>query len=426
MEVYLVGGAVRDMIMGKKPKDKDYVVVGATEQEMLDDGYKRVGEFFPVFLHPVTGYEYALARKEKKRESEDSHTGFDVEIENVSIEEDLLRRDLTINAIARRMYSVEDEVPETLTWFVDPYNGESDIRNKIIRHVSPAFAEDPLRVLRVAKFAARFPDFRIAKETLEIMRQVVQTDGFKNLSVERVYKEMSAALAYEKPSIFFEVLRHVGGLTHFFPELEALIDVPQRPEYHPEGDCWIHTMLVVDSAAKADSPYREEIVFAGLVHDLGKGVTPKEILPKHLGHEDAGIPLVEQFCDRLKVPNDLREAALIVTRNHLRVHRIEEANGSSIVRMFYEFNAFKKPWLVEVLARACEADDMGKNRVVIRQGIILQECFEIVRYVSLKDLKNPNLEGKAIGDEIRAYRVRLLKSRLKEKAAASEMVKQDC
>jgi tRNA nucleotidyltransferase (CCA-adding enzyme) len=423
MKTYLVGGAVRDMHMGKKPKDRDYVVVGASVQDMLDKGFHHVGESFPVFLHPDRGgEEYALARKERKIDGANAHKAFVFDTDNVTIEEDLYRRDLTINAMALQIQHMDDEPSETFE-FHDPYGGRADIANKVLRHVSEAFEEDPLRVLRVAKFAARFPDFTIADRTIDLMKKVVRTDGFKSLPAERVYKEMISALSYDKPSIFFEVLRYVGGLSHFFPELEKLIGVPQNPIYHPEGDCWIHTMLVLDHAASMKSDYRMEIVFSALVHDLGKGITPVEILPKHIEHEKNGVPLVEEFCRRLKVPNNLRDAALIVTSNHLRVHRIGEATASSIVRMLIEIGAFKKPHVVEILARACEADDMGKNRENVVQGLMLEEYFNHVKDVSSKDIRQ-GLKGESIGHEIRATRVRMLKKHMAERTK-DEMVQEE-
>jgi tRNA nucleotidyltransferase (CCA-adding enzyme) len=449
MEIYLVGGAVRDSLllaeymaagnhsteslMRMIPKDFDHVVVGATEQDMLDRGYKRVGEFFPVFISD-NNEEFALARKERKVPGENSHTAFTVETDGVTLEDDLYRRDLTINAIAAHIDEVKTATLNlhafgNLGFFkdtcIDPFDGIKDLENRVLRHISPAFAEDPLRVLRVAKFAARYPEFTIAPETLEIMKQVAKSDEFKKISPERVLKEMIAAFKCERPSIFFEVLKEVGGLSHFFPELERLIDVPQRPDYHPEGDCWVHTMLVLDAAAKlAAKPgfaYKNELIFSALVHDLGKGVTPPEILPKHLGHEESGVPLVKDISDRLRVPLNWKEAALVVTRYHLRVHRIAEANGSSVVRMFYEFGAFKKPNLVEILARACEADDMGKYRASVTQGLELEEYFNVVKDISSKDVGRA-LEGKAMGDEIRAIRVRKLKAHMATKKEKNENV----
>jgi tRNA nucleotidyltransferase (CCA-adding enzyme) len=378
MKVYLVGGAVRDELMGKIPKDKDYVVTDSSPREMRELGYLQVGQSFSIFLNPKTREEYALARGE-------------------SLIEDLARRDLTINALAR---SEEGEL-------IDPFHGQRDIKNKILRHVSSAFADDPLRIFRIARFLAYNPDFEIAEETSALIKTLVETSEFKELSTERIFTEMKLALKTRKPSLFFQTLLKLGALKYHFPELQNLIGVPQRAEYHPEGDAWVHTMLVLDHAAdlSQDLPLR----YSALVHDLGKGVTPKKVLPRHIGHEEAGIPLVKRISKRLKVPNDWLEAAVVVTRFHLRVHRIFEMKASSIVRMFYEMDAFRKPYLVKTLALGCEADDMGKMKEAVPQGRYLEECFEKIKDISMEEIPS-SLTGKAIGDEIRARRVRRLSS----------------
>lgn len=397
MKTYLVGGAVRDMLMGVEPHDRDYVVVGSTEKEMEDSGYQKVGAAFAVFLHPETKAEYALARKEKKTGL--GHAGFQIDIEEVSLQDDLMRRDLTINAMA-----IDDRF-----MLVDPFGGREDLLDKVFRHVSSAFSEDPLRVLRVARFSAKYPNFTIAPETLELMKEIVESNDFKSLSQERVLKEMLKALGGLKPSNFFNVLRSVGGLDHFFPEIKILIDVPQNPKWHPEGCAYTHTMMVLDHSVD-QLPVR----FACLVHDLGKGITPKELLPAHHNHEETGIPLVEDMCKRLKVSNELKEAAIAVTRNHLRVHRILEANPSSLVRMFYEMNAFKKPHLVEILAHACKADSLGKRTLIEDSWVeypnsdLLIQYFDKIKDIAFKDIRQ-DLTGKKIADEIRATRVRILK-----------------
>ena len=403
MKIYLVGGAVRDRILGLDPKDLDYVVTGSTTEEMSALGYKQVGAHFPVFLHPQSGDEYALARKETKVTEQVLNSDFKFDTFNVSLEDDLARRDLTINSIAM------DE-----NTYIDPFNGIEDLKNKILRHTSPAFIEDPLRVLRVARFAARFDDFIIHPSTIEIMKKLVNTPEFRQLSSERVFGEMNKALKQKKPSRFFEVLKEVGGLDHFFPELKQLIDIPQRPEYHPEGCVWTHTMLVVDHAASANSDIR--CVYSALVHDLGKGITPAEKLPSHTGHEEAGLPLVRAMGERLHVPNDWTEAALVVTAHHLKIHRLKEMRANSIVKMFYEIDAFRKPHLVSLLARCCEADDMGKNRADYDNGILLEEYFKTVRDISFKDIRE-GLKGKAIAHEIRSERVRMLSNIMKTSSA---------
>lgn len=414
MKIFLVGGYIRDSLLGLKPKDKDFVVVGSNKGEMTNLGFQEVGNFFPVFLHPKTKQEYALARKEKKKSKEGNpHLNFDFEIENVSLEEDLKRRDLTINAIA-----VDERINDLNNHavFIDPFNGIKDIENKVLRHVSDAFSEDPLRVLRVARFSAKLPNFKIAPETLDLMKEIVRGNDFKKLSQERILKEMLGAFNTPKPSNFFEVLKEVGALEHYFPELYALIGVPQNPIYHPEGDCWVHTMLVLDKSVQ----FRSEIItYACLTHDLGKGITPKEMWPRHIGHEESGIPLVSQFSDRLGVPSSYKQASLMVTKNHLRVHRIEQGNPSSIVRMFYEIDAFRKPELIEILARCCEADDLGKNRENINQGKILEEYFKQVKDVGFKDIRQ-DLKGEAIAHEIRALRVKRLKKYISDKEKINE------
>lgn len=394
LKIYLVGGAVRDRILGLEPKDLDYVVCQATEEQMIGRGFKKVGSHFPVFLHPETGDEYALARKEIKS---DGSNEFEFDTNNVSLEEDLSRRDLTINSIAMN---------ESGMVYYDPFGGIKDLDSKILRHTSHAFIEDPLRVFRVARFAARFTDFTIHPNTLEIMKRLVGTPEFKQLSNERVFGEMEKALKQKEPSRFFEVLREVGGLDYFFPELKRLIDVPQKTEYHPEGCAWTHTMLVLDYAAGSNSDIR--CVYSALVHDLGKGITPIEKLPSHPGHEEAGLPLVKAMSERLHVPNDWTEAALVVTEQHLKVHRLLEMKASSIVRIFYEMDAFRKPYLVEILARTCRADDMGKENEDYKQGDLLVNYFEMVKNIGFKDIRS-GLKGEAISNEIRAERVRKLK-----------------
>lgn len=378
MKVYLVGGAVRDKLRGQEPRDKDYVVVGADAQEMIEKGYQKVGQSFEVFLHPKTREEYALSRGK-------------------TILDDLKSRDLTINAMA---IDENDEI-------VDPYGGRKDLEQKILRHVSEKFIDDPLRVFRVARFQTYYPDFKIAVETLSLMRKVVKTKVFSETSSERIFHEMKFSLNSTKPSLFFEVLRNVDGLKLFFPELEKLIGVPQVEKYHPEGDCWTHTMLALDYSSKIT--HDVIIRFCVLVHDLGKGLTPKDILPKHIGHEKRGVDLVKKFCQRLRIPKKWEEASIVVTEFHLKLHRIMEMNPKSIVRMFYEMDAFRKPDLIKILTQACEADEMGKFNEEYSQGKVFGEYFNLVRGVSAKDVKK-DLKGKALGCEIRSERVRRLQS----------------
>jgi tRNA nucleotidyltransferase (CCA-adding enzyme) len=383
MKIYAVGGAVRDKILGLKPKDFDYLIFDSSPEEMIRHGFFQVGISFPIFIHPKTKHEYAFPR-------------------GSTLEEDLSRRDLTINSMAL------DE-NENL---IDPHGGAKDLENKILRHTSSAFAEDPFRVYRLFRFQARFPHFTVAPETLDLARGIVKTSEFKDLSPERLIKELGIVLSLPKPSIFFEGLKSIGALSVFFPELEALIDVPQSEKYHPEGDAWIHTMMVLDCASDLSSDLL--VRYAALVHDLGKGITPKEILPRHLGHETSGMELVEEMGERISAPNDWTEAALVVTRFHLRVHRLEEMKASSIVRMFYEMDAFRKPHLVEILSLACKADEMGKLKDQGAAADLLSLYFGSIKNISFKDLK-PGLEGKAIGEEIRAERVRVLKTFIHQK-----------
>lgn len=401
MKTYLVGGAVRDRLLGLTPKDLDYVVVGSTEKEMLELGFQKTGAHFPVFRHPETMEEYALARTEALAIKGTST--FLVDTHEVTLEEDLKRRDITINSIA-----LSDN------GYIDPYGGIKDLENKIIRHTSEAFDEDPLRVLRVARFAARFSDFTIAPETIELMKKIVKTQLFAEISNERIYTEMAKALSYPRPSIFFKVLEEVGGLDYFFPELKKLVGVPQRAEYHPEGCAWTHTMLVLDHAS--DNSEDLLVRYSALVHDLGKGVTSAEKLPGHPGHEEAGLPLVRELGARLRVPLDWTEAALVVTAQHLKVHRILEMKANSIVRMFYEMDAFRKPHLIEILVRACKADDMGKEREDYEQGEILKSYFAAIKDIGFKDIR-PGLKGEAIANEIRAERVRKLSLLVAERSS---------
>lgn len=379
MKFFLVGGAVRDKLMGVDPKDRDYVVVNGSAEELKKLGLDEVGQKFPIFIHPKTRDEYALARKE-------------------TLEEDLSHRDLTMNAIAE---SRDGKL-------IDPFGGINDIQNKIIRHVVPGFAEDPLRVFRVARFATKYADFTIAPETIELMKEVVQTPEFLQIAPERVFNELKLALSYEQPSRFFKVLKEVGGLRHFFEEIAQLIDVPQNEKYHPEGDAFIHTMLVLDHASILSVDLK--VRFSALVHDLGKGATPKKTLPKHIGHEARGIDLVKRISRRLLIPNDWLELALIVTKQHLKVHRLQEMKASTIVDMFYEMDAFRKPYLVNQLALACNADNLGKLRKDYPQGNLLKEYFEVIK---VSPHFPSQLQGRAIADEIRLQRIQSLKSHLK-------------
>lgn len=400
---YKVGGSVRDKLLGLPPKDVDYVVVGYSTDELIALGFKQVGKAFPVFLKD--GQEYALARSEKKTiGGNNPHSDFEFKTSNVTLLEDLQRRDLTINAIA------EDEHGN----IIDPCNGRIDLENKILRHVSPAFIDDPLRVLRVARFAARFKDFSIAAETLDLMRTITQSEDFKRLSFERVYKEMSLALKSSKPSRFFYVLKEVGGLEFYFPEIHQLIDVPQNPIYHPEGCAFTHTMLVLDASTDTHSTYRDEIIFSALVHDLGKGVTPKEILPAHRGHDEAGLPLIRNFCHRLRIPIRLMNMAQMVCEYHIKYYQLESVGSpSGFVRLLTEMGAYKDKDKLEILVEVGIADELGKNRPEKRELSKLERAYNLTKDISFKDI-NAWTKKELIGNAIRQVRVNKLNKMQKE------------
>lgn len=347
MKSYVVGGAVRDKLLGLSVQDRDHVVVGATPEEMTALGFKPVGQDFPVFLHPQTREEYALARTERK--SGRGYKGFIVYASpEVSLEEDLRRRDLTINAMAM------DEEGK----LIDPYNGRLDLEAKVLRHVSEAFAEDPVRILRVARFSARFADFSVAPETMALMQQMVEAGEVDALVPERVWQELSRGLMEKQPSLMFLVLRECGALTRLLPEVDKLFGVPQPPEYHPEIDTGRHVMLVVDwSASKRFSlPVR----FAALTHDLGKGATPPELWPKHVGHEAKSVELVRALSERIRVPADCRDLAIAVARDHGNVHRALELRPGTVVELFERVDAFRRPERFMEFLQACECDFHGR------------------------------------------------------------------
>ncbi len=347
MKTYAVGGAVRDELLGLPVKDRDWVVVGATPQEMLAQGFLAVGRDFPVFLHPATHEEYALARTERK--TAPGYTGFAFHAApGVTLEEDLVRRDLTINAIAR------DEAGT----IIDPHGGRADIAARVLRHVSPAFAEDPVRILRVARFAARFTDFTVAPETMELMRAMTAAGEVDALVAERVWQELARGLMEARPSRMFELLRQCGALARLLPEVDALWGVPQRADYHPEVDTGVHVMMVIDMAARlgAALPAR----FAALTHDLGKARTPADILPRHHGHEAKSAALVDGLCERLKVPVDCRDVARLAARYHGDMHRVEELRPETKLTLLERCDALRRPERFELILLACEADYRGR------------------------------------------------------------------
>ncbi len=348
MQVYIVGGAVRDELLGLPVKDKDYVVVGSTPQAMLDNSYKPVGKDFPVFLHPKTHEEYALARTERKTAA--GYKGFVVHASpDVTLEQDLARRDLTINAIAKASDGT----------LIDPFNGLADLQAKTLRHVSDAFAEDPVRILRAARFAARFTDFTVAPETNQLMQQMVDAGEVDALVPERVWQELSKGLMEQKPSRMFEVLRDCGALQKILPELDRLWGVPQPPQHHPEIDTGVHVMMVIDYAAKQN--FILPIRFAALMHDLGKGTTPKEVLPRHIGHEIRSVDLLKNVSKRLKVPNDCRELAQVVAKFHGKLHQASKMRADTLLEFLMELDAIRQPARFEDFLKACEADSRGRT-----------------------------------------------------------------
>lgn len=348
MQIYMVGGAVRDELLGFPVKDRDFVVVGSTPEEMVALGYRPVGKDFPVFLHSETHEEYALARTERKTAR--GYKGFQVHASpEVTLEEDLVRRDLTINAIAKDKHGN----------LIDPYGGQADIKDRILRHVSPAFAEDPVRILRTARFAARLPGFTVARETYALMRRMVEDGEVDALVPERVWQELSQGLMEAKPSRMFSALRECGALERILPEVDRLWGVPQPAQYHPEVDTGVHVMMVVDYAASRG--YSLPVRFAALTHDLGKGTTPVEMLPRHLGHEERSANLVLEVCKRLRVPNDCKELGVIVARFHGKLHKVYEMRAGTMVQFLQDIDAIRQPDRFREFLLACESDSRGRT-----------------------------------------------------------------
>ena len=355
MQTYLVGGAIRDALLGRPGSDRDWVVVGATPEEMTAQGYLPVGRDFPVFLHPQTREEYALARTERK--SAPGYRGFVVHASpEVTLEQDLARRDLTVNAIA--LPSEYAGATPDLAHLVDPFQGRRDLQDKVLRHVTDAFREDPVRILRVARFAARFADFGIAPETLALMREMVAAGEVDALVPERVWQELARGLMEAKPSRMFELLRECGALAVLLPEVERLWGVPQPEAHHPEVDTGRHLMLVLDMAARLEAPLA--VRFACLVHDLGKGTTAPEVLPRHIGHEKRSVELLREVCERWRVPVELRELAEVVAREHGNIHRSAGLGAQALVRLLERCDAFRKPGRFEQALLACECDARGR------------------------------------------------------------------
>lgn len=400
MQIYLVGGAVRDALLGYPFHEKDWVVVGASPAEMLAQGYQQVGKDFPVFLHPKSKEEYALARTERKNGS--GYTGFSVyAAADVTLEQDLARRDLTINAIAKAADGT----------LIDPYGGQQDLAQRLLRHVSAAFVEDPLRVLRVARFYARYAHlgFQVAPETLALMQQLSQSGELNTLSPERVWVETAKALTTQSPAAYFALLQQCGALDALMPELAALWGVPQPEKWHPEIDTGVHTLLVLEQAAKLSE--KIEVRFASLVHDLGKGVTPNELLPSHHGHEHTGLPLINQLCERLRVPNSCRELALLVCEYHQLIHRAQELRANTVLKFFNGIDLWRKPERLNDILLCCTADLRGRTgfeQAEYPQAVYLQQLAKAALQVSAKALMAQGINGPAIKDALQQARLETL------------------
>ncbi|MFT3763632.1 MAG: multifunctional CCA addition/repair protein [Pseudoxanthomonas sp.] len=403
MQTYLVGGAVRDQLLGLPPGDRDWVVVGATPEAMLALGFKPVGRDFPVFLHPHTGEEHALARTERK--SGRGYRGFVVDADpSVTLEQDLQRRDFTINAIAR-----EIEPGGSPGALVDPCGGVRDLEARVLRHVGPAFVEDPLRVLRAARFMARFAPlgFSVAEETLQLMRQIAASGELDALVPERVWQELRKALRSPRPSAFLSTLRDANALAAVLPEVDALYGVPQRAEFHPEIDTGLHQQLVSDMAAKI-APGDDRVGFAALTHDLGKALTPKDEWPRHLMHEQRGLKPLAALCERLKIPAEHRELATIACREHLNIHRLAELRDATVHELLARCDAFRKPARIAQLAQVCEADKrgrLGSEDADYPQGRELVRLLDAALAVDAKDLAKQGLSGPQIGEALRKARI---------------------
>ncbi|UVA79823.1 multifunctional CCA addition/repair protein [Pandoraea commovens] len=354
MKIYAVGGAIRDAMLGLPVKDRDYVVVGATPEEMVRQGFRPVGRDFPVFLHPKTQAEYALARTERKTAR--GYHGFSFYFApEVTLEEDLIRRDFTINAMAREVLP-DDSLSDVL---VDPYGGKRDLDARVFRHVGEAFAEDPVRILRCARFAARFTDFTVAAETMALMQTMTANGEVDALVAERVWQEISRGLMEHRPSRMFDVLREAGALARILPEVSQLWGVPQRADFHPEVDTGVHVMMVLDYAAQ--QRYSLPVRFAALTHDLGKGTTPEDILPRHIGHEGRSVGLLGPLCARLRVPVECRELAQVVAREHGNIHASQKFGAGALVRLLERCDALRKPERFNEVLQACEADARGRG-----------------------------------------------------------------
>ncbi len=398
MKIYLVGGAVRDQLLGRKVVERDWVVVGATSKEMLGQGFKQVGKDFPVFLHPDSHEEYALARTERK--TSPGYRGFVVHADpDVSLREDLRRRDLTVNALA------EDENGQ----LIDYYNGKHDLEQRLLRHVSPAFSEDPVRILRVARFAARYAHlgFKVAQETQQLMRKMVESGEVDSLVPERVWQELQKALTEQHPSVFIEVLRDCGALKIIFPEIDRLFGVPQPEKYHPEIDTGIHTLMVIEQAVKLSE--KPAVRFAALTHDLGKGSTPKDILPSHHGHEERSVKLIKKLCERIRVPKNYRELAIIVARYHSHIHHAYELKPSTVLKTLERTDAFRRAERFEDFLLSCTADSRGRaglEDTPYEQADYFRDALKAALAIDIKGFIADGLKGQALAEKIRTNRIK--------------------
>ena len=400
MQIYLVGGAVRDSLINYPSSENDWVVVGATPEQMTDLGYRPVGQDFPVFIHPKTGEEYALARTERK--SGHGYKGFEFYTSTeVSLEEDLIRRDLTINAMAK------DDAGN----IIDPFGGQNDLEHKLLRHVSEAFTEDPLRVLRVARFAARYAHlgFTVAPETQDLMKAIVAKGEIEFLVAERIWKETSRALSERSPQVFFEVLKECNALKVLLPEVDALFGVPQRADYHPEIDTGIHTLMALEASTQLTDC--EAIRFAVLVHDVGKAITPEDVLPSHSGHEKRGLPLVKAICDRLTVPNKHRQLAMAVTEFHLLSHRALELKPATLLKLFQSIGAIRSPDKLLDFLTCCEADIKGRagfENATYPSKDYLLAALKAVNKADISDLVAQGVTGAEIGKQLNQRQIKQL------------------
>jgi len=413
-QIYAVGGAIRDALLGLPVKDRDWVVVGSTPERMADHGYLPVGKDFPVFLHPVTRQEYALARTERKTAR--GYKGFAVQASpEVTLEEDLARRDLTINAmaVAEEWTHGTPSAEHIQKHLQDPYGGLHDLERKVLRHVTPAFREDPVRILRVARFAARFSGFTVAPETMALMCEMVQDGEVDHLVPERVWQELARGLMGEQPSRMFDVLRACGALKVLLPEVDRLWGVPQRPEYHPEVDTGVHLMLVLDMSAQLQQPLAVRV--ACLCHDLGKGTTPADMLPRHIGHEQRSVRLLQGLAQRLRMPVDCRELAEVVAREHGNIHRSGEFNAAATLRLLVRCDAVRQPARMQAVLWACECDARGRLGLQDapypqrqRLSDALAQVLAVATAPIAAQAQAEGMTGQAVGERIQAARLQAL------------------